>query len=72
MVVTGIADKEIINKFDKINDHLSLRYQKHTVSLSGGFTRSKSPKELFDDYFKRADKALYRAKMNGKKQVVVE
>lgn len=72
IVVSQRSNEEIQIEFDKVNDILSIRFQHRDVSISGGFTRSNSSSEVFDDYFKRADKALYKAKTNGKHQVVIE
>lgn len=73
LLIISFTDKDrTIQQFDKVNDILFVRFQTRDVSLSGGFTYVDPTKESFDEYFKRADKALYKAKTNGKKQAIVE
>lgn len=80
----GVID---IDDFKQLNDHHGHDYGDHClkvvgktlknhfgndVSLSGGFYITKAEDMHFDEYFKHADRALYKAKTEGKRRVCVE
>lgn len=72
VVSSFVNPQEVRLTFNKVNEILMIRFQDRDVSLSGGFYITKAEDMHFDEYFKHADRALYKAKTEGKRRVCVE
>lgn len=66
VVISSLAEEDLLRTGEKINKELSVFFPKATVSMSGGFYYPKSSEERYEDYLKNADEALYQVKGSRK------
>jgi diguanylate cyclase (GGDEF)-like protein len=72
---TGIEQAQVLaNRIreDFANQPMSLLEQSRSITLSGGVTLLSADDHLFDDMLRRADKAMYSAKAQGRNRMQLD
>jgi len=71
VVISDLRENEIVEGGMSVNRELNDRFGERHVQVSGGFYCPRKKAETYNDFLKNADRALYRAKTNGKGRIEV-
>lgn len=70
VVITEYSKEDVLDCCAKINKKLEEEFEGKDVHISGGFYFQKDMNETYEDYFRNADSALYKAKENRQGEIV--